>query len=305
MAEQERLNHGPENTRENLVNSTNRVLALYAERAMPTLREMVRSGQGKQVLGSVPNRPTDEQLGVDAIGENVLVNIVREQGLSAQILGEHVPYDYKRDNNYVTFAIDPFDNTSQYKLGLDTPPYTVTGAYYSNGEPIGAIVGDIKDSKVYLAINGETYIRDLETGRTEPIRKSERKSLKEDGAVLATYLGEKEYSLPFFENFKSLIENMSDRGRLYAGGGAYIYALLASGAVDAYVMVDEPRTEIDPGAPIALAAGCGLWSVNEDGTFEEYKFEPEKYGENVPLFIAAATSEVRDEIISNYLSSKK
>lgn len=300
-------------SREELFTRTNGVLVAYAERSMPILYGMVRRGEGRQVLGGVPGRPEDEQLAIDAMGENMLVNVAREADLPYNIMGEHNHYtplgqleEEFRGRPHVVLPIDAFDNTSQYKRGLDTPPYTVVGAYHSSdGEPIGAIVGDIKNKIVYFTSGKGVFTRDLENGVTTEIFKSTRTSLKDDNATLATYLGSNEYSLPFFNTFRKLVEEMPPKAVLYPGGGAYIYALLASGAVDAYVMFDEPRTEIDPGLPLALTAGCTAVSVNPDGSFEEYRFnERRTHSDEVPLFIAAATPEVRDEIIRYYMASQ-
>ncbi|MDO8460938.1 MAG: inositol monophosphatase family protein [bacterium] len=291
-----------------LVERTHRVLTLYAHRSVEVLGEMVRKGQGRQVLGSVPQRPEDEQLGIDAIGENILGRVVEEENLPCFIVGEHNKYRYvnaSEETPHVILPTDPFDNSSQYKRGLDTPPYSVTGAYHSDGEPIGAVISDIKDQKVYVAGKEKTYVIDLKTGETTSIARSRRTTILENNATLATYLGSNEYSLSFFDHFRKLIEDMPPKTVLYAGGGAYIYGLLASGAVDAYVMLREPRTEIDPGLPLALAAGCTAVSVNPDGTFEEYRFDYRRHDESVPLFIAACTPEVRDEIIRYYVEGQK
>lgn len=295
-------------SRNELVERTNRVLTAYAEQSINVLRVMVRRGEGRQVLGSVVNRPEDEELQIDATGERILYLLVNEYRLPTFLLGEHNRYQYinaERETPHVILPNDPFDNSSQYKRGLDTPPYTVLGAYHTDGEPIGAVIGDIRDKRVYFAVNGETYVKDFENGETRPLKKSERTTLRDDNATLATYLGSNEYSLSFFRHFGKLIEDMPPKAVLYGGGGAYIYGLLASGAVDAYVMFDEPRTEIDPGVPLALVAGCTVVSVNPDGTFEDYQFDSNRHDENVPLFIAACTPELRDEIIRYYVEGQK
>lgn len=297
-------------SRVELTNRANSVLVLFAEKSVQVLGAMIREGEGRHVLGSVPERPEDEQLGIDAIGENILGRAVERLGLPCLILGEHNQFRYVNASEgtpHVILPTDPFDNSSEYKRGLDTPPYAVTGAYHqSDGEPIGAVVADLRNDIVYVAVGGQTHRRDLRTGKTEPIIKSKRTTLRDDNATLATYLGSKEYSLRFWEIFSGMIKAMPSKAKLYAGGGAFIYGLIAAGAVDAYVMFDEPRTEIDPGLPLALAAGCTVVSVNPDGSFEDYRFDPEQHREGrIPLFIAACTPEIRDQIIRYYLESQK
>lgn len=292
-------------SRAELAARANRVLALFAARSIQVLGAMVRRGEGRHVLGAVPERPEDEQLGIDAIGENILGRVVEELRLPCLILGEHNQFRYvnaSQETPHVILPTDPFDNSSEYKRGLDTPPYAVTAAYHTNGEPIGAVVADLRTEIVYVAAERQTYRKDLRTSEMVKIEKSERSTLLVDDATLATYLGSNEYSVRFWEIFSEMIKEMPPKAKLYAGGGAFIYGLLAAGAVDAYVMFDEPRTEIDPGLPLALAAGCTVVSVNPDGSFEEYRFDPNQHREGrIPLFIAACTPKIRDQIIKYYL----
>ena len=304
-----------EPTREQLVGEAGKVLLSYAQKAIPLLRDMVRKGEGKQVLGSVPGRLEDEQLSIDADGEHILTNVIREEKVSpAFVFGEHNDYPLGNGESRLFFTIDSFDNTSQYKRGLDTPPYTVVGAYDKDGNRLGAVIGDIKDRKAYVNINGENFLWDLESGERKKITKSERTTTTDAQITIATYLGSNEYSKEFLRFFGPMIEGMAPKGVLYGGGGSYIYGLMAAGAVDAYVMFNEPYSEIFTGLPIALAAGCTAVSVNlETGQIEELKFEPEKIKANpeiykngtVPLYIAAATPEIRDEIIRYYMEGKR
>lgn len=301
-------------SREQLTALTETVLNEYGVRSVAILHDMVRRGEGRQVLGSVPGRPEDEQLQIDTAGENILVNIARSHNnFPYNIMGEHNHYtpmhqiwEIFRNRPHVALPIDSFDNSSQYKRGLDTPPYTAVGAYHSDKQPIGSIVGSIKEKILYIGLGGKVFMKDLDTEEVKEMRKSERTTIKDNNATIATYLGSNEYSILFFDHFRKLIEDMPPKGLLYAGGGAYIYALLAKGSVDAYVMFHEPRTEIDPGLPLALMAGCTAVSVNPDGSSEEYQFdEGRRHDDSVPLFIAACTPELRDEIIKYYVEGQK
>jgi|WetSurMetagenome_2_1015567.scaffolds.fasta_scaffold03406_9 fructose-1,6-bisphosphatase/inositol monophosphatase family enzyme len=368
-----------------------KVLLLYAERAIYPLYDKVRRGEGKQILSTTEEgRPGEELLDIDQTGENVLKSAIREAKLPAILISENSPEPHvfgngDSGNEKVYVFADPFDNTSQYKRGLDTPPYTVVSIWDKDGNPIGAVVGDIKDRKAYISIGKETFIIDIKERISEKekyadkkvallenqrgllenminlstqinlgnknvteeqlakangdyayskeafskleqdsvkaqgeehkrvtITKSDRTTLKDRNSTLATFVGEKEYSAKFFKYFGKLVNDMHPKGLLYTGGGAYIYGLLASGSVDAYVMFDEPVSEIIPGLPLALAAGCTVVSVNEDGTHNDFKFDPNALREDhklysegsVHLFIAAATPGVRDEIITAYVKAK-
>jgi len=352
-------------SKEELINRAHKVLLFYAEGAIYPLYDKVRRGEGKQVLSrNEEGRPGEELLDIDQTGENVLKAVIRETRLPAILISENSPepqmFFGNGDSEKLYVFADPFDNTSQYKRGLDTPPYTVVGIFDKEGNPIGAVVGDIKDRKAYMSLGNETFIIDIKDRISEVekhtrdritfaekhigtnitlaeyrkrldqfekdfmekqqraehkrtiISKSERTTLKNRNSTLASFTGEKEYSEKFFKYFGKLRDDMHPKGILYGGGGAYIYGLLASGAVDAYVMFDEPMSEIIPGVPLALATGCSVVSVNEDGSFENFKFNPDALKENhklysegsIPLLVAAATPEVRDEVIKYYMEAK-
>ena len=66
-------------------------------------------------------------------------------------------------------------------------------------------------------------------------------------------------------------------------------------------MFNEPRSEIDPGFPIAKAVGCSIVSVDSDGKYKDYEFIPGKQHDKVDLLVATATPEVRDGLIKHYI----
>ena len=98
---------------------------------------------------------------------------------------------------------------------------------------------------------------------------------------------------------------MHPKALFYPQGGSFIYAYLASGLVDAYIMFNEPRSEIDPGFPIAKKAGCQVVSVNSDSSWQDYEFIPGRQHDKINLLIAACTPELRDELIKYYVRKYK
>jgi len=291
-----------------LINMSNRVLDEYARASLQTLRPMVRSGNAREVLGFVRNRPGETQHMIDAVGEQLMANIMRSHRFPGRIIGEHntnsplgeyVPIR-------VNTSIDSLDNTRPYVLGLDIPPYSVAANYDTENNPIGAVTINIRDNLIYYCVGESNVVRDMETGIVKTLSPSTRTDIKDPDLTIASFVSENDYSLPFFDNFRLLIEEMDKNGFLYPGGGAFIYSQIAKGAVDAYVMVDEPRSEIDPGLPFAITAGCTIVSVNpETGEYTPYHFDPSKTAESVPLFICAARPEIRDEIIRLYMEGKE
>lgn len=318
------INVPKELSREELATKAGIVLNQYVERVLPILHPMVSSGGGKEELGAVPGRPGEQQLLIDAVGQERLTNTIRESNFPARILGEHNEIFLSNGReDFVFFAQDPFDNTSQHKRDLPTSVFSVVSAYHRDGTPIGGAIIDIKAKKAYTSINGKNTLvtyelveeADEKTNekriitkvvKTEEVTRSQRKTLNDPNATLATFLGEKEYNLPFFQSFSRLVESFQRKTMIYPEGGAFIYALLAAGRIDAYVMLKEPRTEIDPGFAVAKLAGCTIVSVNpEDGAYEDYVFDPNKNKDDVAFFIAAVTPEIRDEIIRYYLEAKR
>ncbi len=314
MQESGRTNGEPLSERE-VRKRTRSIFSDYADKANQILHPMVERGEGKNVLGSVPGRPDDEQYQIDAMGEAILKNFIRDVNLPAFVFGEHGTYDSSDGKPQVVFTIDSFDNSSEFSMGLDTPVYSVLGGYNPDGSPIGAVVLDIRGQKAYVSIRKTNGITDLSsidrhTKEIEPLPIIN--SINSDKLTIATYLGSNDYSLKFVDNFRGMIENMPKKSRIYPNGGSFIYAFLATGAVDAYVMFDEPHSEILPGLPLALAAGCVASSIDlETGQVEEYKFNPEFITDpegythgTVPLFIAARSSKLRDEIVGYYLKGR-
>lgn len=296
-------------SQEELVRRVNKVIEDYGRQAVLDLRPKVRRGEGRQVVAPVPGRLDDQQLRIDTFGERLLARLIREEGLSAFVFGEHHNRDLAGENPpEVYFFIDPFDNSSPYRRGLDIPVYTVASAFTPAGDPIGAVIGNIRDNFLYLSRGGENCLVDLETGEERKIKRSNRTSLISPDLNFATYAGSNEFFMPFIRKFIPLIGNMNIEGLFYGWGGAYIYGLLANGAVDAYVMFNEPHSEIMPGLPFALAAGCEVTVINpDDGTFKPYSVDlgtlrqrPIDYKKGVVrLLVVTATPELRNEVISH------
>lgn len=303
-------------------NITRGVFLNYAWTVNSSLHAMVREGQGTGSIGSVPGRPADEQLVIDTIGENILTNLVRDANqhsyYPAFVLGEHNMYDFSDGKPQVVFAIDAFDNSGEFKRGLDTPVYSVLGAYNSDGSPIGSVVVDIRGQKAFVSIRKENRVIDLSTidmhhQELKVVRPKRNSVRDEDGVVIASYVGEREYSRKYYPAFGHMEDDWSGKSRHYGNGGAFVYAFLANGAIDAYIMFDEPHSEILPGLPLALAAGCTAVSVNTvNGEIEEYKFDPkfitnpDKYTHGtVDLFVASRTPGLRDEIVQYYIRGKR
>jgi len=276
-----------------------KLLIEYLTETTRNVIEKAKNGQGRKILGEVINRPEDIDIGIDKVGEEVLESLLKRYDIEATIFSEPEARDIK-NGDHLYGAIDPFDGSVLFLKGLRQNWYTVLSFYDRNRKPICTGISDIINGKFYISNGSRNYLLDAENrGTIKKISKSEREKLTEP-LVLASYLMSSQYSRKFLDIFGELIKGFHPKALLYPYGGSFIYAFLASGLVDAYVMFDEPRSEIDPGFPIAKAAGCSVVSVDSDGSYKDYEFIPGRQHDKVDLLIAAATLGLRDELIKYY-----
>lgn len=282
--------------------------------ATPILWEMVDRGVGRKVTSQyVPGRGEDEELEIDTQAENIVAFILeksaKKNGLSLSVLSEHNNFVVGKEKPSAIVSLDPFDNSSEYKIGLNTPPHLVFAFYTTEGIPMAAGDGDLFTQHIYINRDGRNYYYNYRTGSLTEIEmplQQRVKTIQDSNFVIASYLGADKYARPFNSYFDKLNQDRHPKSRLHGKGGSHLYgSSIATGAVSAYVMFNEPRGEIDPGLPFALSAGYSVVSVNPDGSFDDYEFDANLQGKDVPLFIAAVTSNLRDEIIRYYLEAKK
>lgn len=283
----------------------NKLLMEYLIATSEKIRTMAREGKGRKVLGGINNRPEDVEIEIDRVGEEILKKLLKKYSLNANIFSESTREDIKFGKDIEVYgALDPFDGSVLYVRGIEHNWYTVLSFFSKERQPIATGIADILNNKYYLTEEDGNYLIDFKTKKKTKISPSSKKTLKGD-LMLASYIMSSKYSQEFFDTFLGLVRNMHPRALFYPNGGSYIYAYLAQGLIDAYVMFSEPRSEIDPGFWLAKSAGCQVVSVNSDGRFEDYEFLPGQQHDKIPLLVAASTSELRDEIINYYLAHKK
>ena len=271
----------------------------YLTETTKEVRKEAALGKGREILGEVINRPEDIDIGIDKVGEEVLEKLLKKYKIAATIFSEPEARDIK-NGDYLYGAIDPFDGSALYLKGLEHNWYTALSFYDKERNPIATGIADILNEKFYIMNNGSNYLFDVKNGEKKEIYPSRKKKIT-DPIVLASYLMKSIYSEKFLDIFGDLVKNMHPKGLLYPQGGSFIYAYLAAGLVDAYVMFDEPRSEIDAGFPIAKKAGCSVVCVNSDGSYKDYEFLPGRQHDKIDLFIASATPELRDALIKHYV----
>ncbi len=279
------------------------LLMEYLTETTQEVRKIAARGEGREILGDVINRPEDLEIGIDQVGEEVLRKLLKKHDVKATVFSEPEKREIKNgEHGKPEFygSIDPFDGSMLYLRGFEHNWYSVLSFFDKQRNPICTGVSDILNEKFYLSDEEGNYLLDTKSGKKKQIFPSRRKTLTEP-LVLASYVMSSQYSSKFLNIFEDLMKNMHSKALLYPQGGSFIYAYLASGLVDAYVMFDEPRSEIDPGFAIAKRVGCPIVSVNSDGSCEDYEFVPRKQHDKVGLLIAAVTPELRDALINYYV----
>jgi len=284
-----------------LIKKIKNLLMEYLTETTKEVRKIAKLGKGREILGEVINRPEDIEIGIDRVGEEILKNLLKKHNLEAKIFSEPEHSNIENgDNPQIYGSIDPFDGSVLFLRGFEHNWYTALSFYSKEREPITTGIADILNQKFYLSDGKENYLLDINSGQKKKIRPSQRKKLTEP-IVLASYLMSSQYSEKFLNIFGDLIKNLHPKALFYPNGGSYIYAYLASGLVDAYVMFTEPRSEIDPGFPIARIAGCQIVRVDSDGSWRDYQFIPGRQHDKVNLLIATSTPQLRDELIKYFV----
>ncbi len=277
------------------------LLIEYLTETTKEIRKKAANGEGRQILGEVINRPEDVEIGIDRVGEDILEKLLKKYDLKATIFSEPDGRDIENGDDPEFYgSIDPFDGSVLYLRGFEQNWYTALSFYDKERKPIATGIADILNQRFYINDGNENYLLDGKSYQKKKIFPSAKKSLKEP-IVLASYVMSSQYSSKFLDIFGDLIKSIHPKALLYPQGGSFIYAYLASGLVNAYVMFDEPRSEIDPGFPIAKKAGCSVACVNSDGSYQDYQFVPGKQHDKVDLLIVAATPGIRDELIKYYV----
>lgn len=281
-----------------------KLLFEYLKIAIRDIRKAAFSGKGKEILGEITNRPEDVEVGIDKIGEIILAKLVKKHKLDVSVFSETENGNFNNGKQGKIYgALDPFDGSVFFLKGFSHNWYTVLSFFDENRRPICCGVGDVLNEKIYFSKEDGNFLFDLKSGKQEKISSSKTEDISNE-FVLASYISSSQYSGKFLNYFGDLIKEMHPRAIFYPQGGSFIYAFLAAGLIDAYVMFDEPRSEIDPGFPMATKANCSVVSVFPDGSYQDYEFLPGKQHEKVDLLIAASTPQIRDKLISHYISKK-
>lgn len=303
------------------IDKANFVVREFGIKAVNTFYQTVREGRGKEILGTVSQRGDETEIALESNIEHMFANICDANKLPVYVISEHHEYKSPKANGenlgepkHIAF-VDPIDDTREYEQGgnahqgLPAPLWTVASIYSLDGKPVSGIIGNLKEKKLYIAAKGKNSLLDLETGKEEEIKPSERTSIKDKDFCLATYVGTPKYAVSSAENLlevQKALRDINNNAVNQPHTGCSIFGPMAEGTVDAYLMAREPVSEQLPGWVFAMNSGFKAWKIDPaTGTYEEivhdlnhFKNNPDAYrNAKMSYYLVTRFDQVRDEII--------
>ena len=260
--------------------------------------EQARQGLGREVVGAVPGRPESEdvEIGIDSRCDEILVESLSAAGVAARVYSEHgVDLVGSGEPEYIV-AVDPFDGSGLYRRGIPAEWWSVASYFDAAGTPLGGAAIDILRGELYAADADGVTVGSLGWETRERVSPSGKMSLDDD-VTLSAYLMQPSYLTEWTARTREVMARHPGL-RVWPNGGACIYPWLARGRVDAYLMFDEPRSEVDPGMGFAARSGVKLFEVGASGVLTEYRFSAEERDGRSPFFIAACTTELAQDIVA-------
>lgn len=291
----------------------------------------------RTVLGVVAGRSPDEDVEIkldrecEKLFRQHMRTFCRKHRIAVQVYSEHGTYRIGRGKIAYLCCIDPFDGSGLFQRGWPAEWFSVVSFFTLEAKAITGGMVDILRRELFLAdaANKQVFLLDLERKTRKTVRPSVQTAVG-NKTKLAAYLMDPFYAIEWVDRMRPLftsslnslppsphffsrlwtsivrILGMSNSARspltlpgirMWPNGGSCIYAWLAMGRVDAYVMFNEPRSEIDPGLAFVAASELALFSVEEGGMLVPYGFEPGRQADRVPFFIAACNVAFVEDIV--------
>ena len=278
-----------------------KALETALRRVSEEVREHARQGLGREVVGRVPGRPESEdvEIGIDSRCDAIFVESLADAGVTVRVYSEHgVDLVGSGEPEYIV-AVDPFDGSGLYRRGIPAEWWSVASYFDGAGTPLGGAAVDILRGELYSANAEGVSVGPVDGAGRRRVSPSDKGSL-DDNVTLAAYLMQPSYLSEWASRTRNLLARYPGL-RVWPNGGACIYPWLARGLVDAYLMFDEPRSEIDPGIGFAARSGVRLFEVDPDGHLAVYRFSPEDRAGRSPFFIAACTADLARRIVAELI----
>jgi len=268
----------------------------YFKKIIETVSSYAEKQRGREIRGKVEGRPATEdvEIELDKVCQDIFDKIIKKFRLKVRVYSEHGTYG-DASSEYLC-AIDPFDGSGLYRRGFDFEWYSVLTFFNLKGVPLAGGCVDILGEKIYLADSKKRKCFLLKNGERARILRKSKKDALNNHTRIAAYMMSPDYLLPWTEKMRELL-NKFPGVWIWPNGGAGIYHMISEGKIHAYIMFNEPRSEIDPGLAFAKASGYPVVSVQNNGTCQDYKFLPDTQSERIPFFITASTKQLVRSIL--------
>ena len=265
--------------------------------------EFARERGGREVLGTVAGREITEDVyrGIDRECQEIFWQTCQEfvsRGLRIRIISEHAleEHQHQPENPNVICYLDPFDGTDQFAKGIWEAWYSVFSFTTMDNQPLAGGCIDLIAGILYIADAGNKVVKRtyLETGETSIVSPSSATELSGE-SVVASYKGKWRYLMPWILMVSGHFAQERFRGIThYSWGGSFVYALLAAGVIEVYIMPGEPTDEIRPGRAFADAANLYLCSVTQGGVLRLFTWSQKR---RVTFFVAAANEQLARSVV--------
>ena len=273
-------------------------LELAVCRIASEVRELHQEGLGRETVGSVPGRPETEdvEIGIDSHCDEIFRETLSNIGSTVALYSEHGSYLIGNGDPEYLVSVDPFDGSGLYQRGIPAEWWSVASYFDNAGVPLGGVAVDIIRNEIYVSDEDGILFGSIERGVRQEAHPASTRKISDD-LTIAAYLMDPSYLTKWSARFSDLVTRYPGL-RIWPNGGASIYPWLARGLVDAYVMFDEPRSEIDPGIGFSNWSGIKLFDVGQNGDLSGYQFDPDIRSGRVPFFIAACTQDLAYAIVN-------
>tara|TARA_Y100000590_G_scaffold398700_1_gene481306 strand:- start:1079 stop:1963 length:885 start_codon:yes stop_codon:yes gene_type:complete len=264
-----------------------------------TVKELYSKNLGSEIIGPVKGRPISEdlQIIVDKECDDLFKSIITNTGLSFDIYSEHGTYNINHTSSPEYIAvIDPFDGSSLYRNGIPAEWWSVFSIFDNDFKPILGRAIDIVRSESYEAKSDSVSMQTISSESKITIKPSSKTSFSSN-VWIASYLMDPSY----LNKWYLLVENILTKWpatKIWPNGGSSIYPWLSRGIVDAYLMVNEPKSETDPGLSFAYFSGYPIYEIDNNNQLIPYQFVPQNNNERSKILLACCTAELAHEIIN-------
>ena len=261
------------------------------------------SGFGRNTIGAVPGRQETEdvEIGLDKYSEDLLETFIEKSQCNVKLYSEHstrIIGDIDQSDYLIT--CDPFDGSGHYMRGVPSEWWSVLTVWDPGSmKPIWAGAADINRKELYFADSQGVKLETLSDDQSRSVTASNQTKISGD-SIIAAYLMSPEYIRYWTSKSSKLLQSLEENHptlRMWTDGGACSYPWLARGITNAYMMFNEPRTEIDPGLGFAWASGVKVYAVSDSGELNEYVFDPQKSSGRVPWLIAACNKDFATDLV--------